>query len=140
MSSHENLDRRHEVKGSSDRFFGLTFFVAFLLIALWPLFWGRPLRPAALGISLVFLAVSFVYPVLLAPLNKLWLKFGALLHSITSPIILGVMFYLVITPIGLLMRLAGKDFLRLKPDPDSPSYWIRREPPGPDKNSLHRQF
>ena len=140
MSSHENLDRQHEVKGSSDRFFGLTFFVVFLLIALWPLFLGRPLRPAALGISLVFLAVSFVYPVLLAPLNKLWLKFGALLHSITSPIILGVMFYLVITPIGLLMRLAGKDFLRLKPDPDSPSYWIRREPPGPDKNSLNRQF
>lgn len=140
MSSHENLDRQHEVKGSSDRFFGLTFFVFFLFIALWPLLWGRPLRSAALGISLVFLAISFIRPILLAPFNKLWLKFGALLHSITSPIILGVMFYLVITPVGLLMRLTGKDFLRLKFDPDTASYWIRREPPGPEKNSLHRQF
>lgn len=140
MSSHENLERQHEVKGSSDRFFGLTFFVVFLIIALWPLLWGNPIRLAALGVALAFLALSLVYPALLAPLNRLWLKFGALLHSITSPIILGVMFYLVITPIGLLMRLTGKDLLRLKFDPDSPSYWIRREPPGPDKNSLHRQF
>lgn len=140
MSSHENLDRQHEVKGSSDRFFGLTFFIFFLLIALWPLLWDRPLRPAPLGISLAFLATAFIRPALLAPLNKLWLKFGALLHAITSPIILGVMFYLVIMPIGLLMRLAGKDFLRLRFDPDTPSYWIRREPPGPEKNSLHRQF
>jgi len=140
MSSHENLEHQHEVKGSSDRFFGLTFFVFFLLIALWPLLGGRPVRPVALGLSLAFLAVSFVYPVLLAPLNKLWLKFGALLHSITSPIILGIMFFLVITPIGLLMRLLGKDLLRLKFDPDAPSYWILREPPGPEKDSLHRQF
>ena len=140
MSSHENLDRLHEVKGSSDRFFGLTFFVVFILIALWPLLWGKPVRPVALGISIVFLAASFLFPALLSPLNKLWLKFGALLHSITSPIILGVMFYLVIMPIGLLMRLAGKDFLRLKFDPASPSYWIKREPPGPDGKSLNQQF
>ena len=140
MSSHENLERQHEVKGSSDRFFGLTFFAFFLLIALWPLFWGRPLRPTALGISLAFLAVSFMKPAVLGPLNKLWLKFGALLHAITSPIILGVMFYLVITPIGLLIRVTGKDPLRLKFEPSSETYWIPRTPPGPEKNSLHRQF
>jgi hypothetical protein len=140
MSSHENLDRQHEVKASSDRFFGLTFFVVFLIIALWPLVGGHPVRLVALGMALAFLGIALIAPSLLAPLNQLWLKFGALLHSITSPIILGVMFYLVITPIGLLMRLTGKDLLRLKFDPDCPSYWIRREPPGPDKNSLHRQF
>lgn len=140
MSSHENLDRQLEIKGSSDRFFGLTFFVFFLLIALWPLLWGRPISTIPLGISLAFLAISFIRPSLLAPLNKLWLKFGALLHTITSPIILGIMFYLVIMPIGLLMRLLGKDFLRLRFDPNSATYWIRREPPGPEKNSLHRQF
>lgn len=140
MSSHESLERQHEVQGSSDRFFGLTFFVVFLVIALWPLFWGKTVRMVPLGIAIAFLTVALVYPVLLAPLNRLWLKFGMLLHAITSPIILGIMFYLVITPIGLLMRLAGKDFLRLKFEPSSSSYWIRREPPGPEKNSLHRQF
>jgi hypothetical protein len=140
MSSHENLERTQEVKGSSDRFFGLTFFVFFLLIALWPLLGGKAVRPSFMGISLAFLAIALAYPILLAPLNRLWLKFGALLHVITSPIILGVMFYLVIAPIGLLMRLLNKDLLRLKLDPDASSYWIRREPPGPDKNSLHRQF
>lgn len=140
MQTHEDLSRPQTVKTSSDRFFGLTFFVVFLLIALWPLLWGRPLRLPALGVAAVFLAVALIRPVLLAPLNKLWLKFGALLHAITSPIILGVMFYLVITPIGLFMRLFGKDFLRLRRDPACQSYWIRREPPGPDKNSLHRQF
>ena len=140
MSSHESLDRQHDTKGTSDRFFGLTFFVVFLIIALWPLLKQGAVQLPTLGVSLGFLAVSLTFPALLAPLNKTWLKFGALLHSITSPIILGVMFYLVITPIGLIMRLTGKDFLRLKFDPDCSSYWIRREPPGPDRNSLHRQF
>ena len=140
MSSHENLDRRHEVKGSSDRFFGLTFFVVFLVIALLPLLKHGSVRLPALGISMGFLAVSLMRPSLLGPLNRIWLKFGALLHSITSPIILGVMFYLVITPMGLFMRLIGKDLLRLKFDPKSPSYWIKRDPPGPDGKSLNQQF
>lgn len=140
MQTHEDLSRSQTVKTSSDRFFGLTFFIVFLLIALWPLLWGRPLRPLALGVAAAFLAVSLARPALLAPLNRLWLKFGELLHSVTSPIILGLMFYLVITPIGFLMRLFGKDFLRLRRDPACQSYWIRREPPGPDKTSLNRQF
>lgn len=140
MSNHENLERQHEIKGSSERFFGITFFVFFLLIALWPLLWGKPLRIGVLGVSISFLALALIRPSLLAPLNRLWLKFGALLHSITSPIILGIMFFLVILPIGLLMRLLGKDFLRLRFDNNTPSYWIKREPPGPDKSSLNRQF
>jgi hypothetical protein len=140
MSSHESIDRQHEIKESSDRFFGLTFFVFFLVVALWPLLGGRPVRSIALGLALVFLAVSLLHPVLLAPLNRLWLKFGALLHSLTSPVILGVMFFLVITPIGLIMRLFGKDLLRLKHDPEARTYWIRRDPPGPEKQSLDKQF
>ncbi|MEW6132426.1 MAG: SxtJ family membrane protein [Pseudomonadota bacterium] len=140
MQTHEDLSRSQTVKTSSDRFFGLTFFAVFLLIALWPLLGDRPLRPLALGTSFAFLAAALARPALLAPLNRLWLKFGALLHSITSPIILGFMFYLVIMPIGLVMRLTGKDLLRLEFEPESPTYWIRREPPGPDKNSLNRQF
>lgn len=141
MSAHEDLSRKDEnLKQSSDRFFGLTFFVVFLLIALWPVLWQGTIRPLALGIALAFLAISLVAPTLLAPLNRLWLKFGELLHSITSPIILGVMFFGVITPAGFLMRLAGKDLLRTKFDRDSPTYWIRRAPPGPEKSSLKRQF
>lgn len=140
MNSHENLQRQHEVKGSSDRFFGLTFFVFFMLIALWPVLWGKPVRLIPMGIAGGFLTIALIQPALLAPLNKFWLRVGALLHTITSPIILGIMFYLVITPIGLLMRLTGKDLLRLKFDRNASSYWIQRTPPGPDKNSLHRQF
>lgn len=141
MSAHEDLSRQDEnQKQSSDRFFGLTFFVVFLIIALWPLLRHGPIRLPFLGIALAFLGIALIAPALLGPLNRLWLKFGALLHTITSPIILGIMFFLVILPIGLIMRLLGKDFLRLKFDNSASSYWIRREPPGPEKNSLNRQF
>ena len=84
--------------------------------------------------------MSLIVPRWLAPLNRLWLKFGELLHRITSPIILGIMFFGVITPVGWLMRRTGKDLLRMKFDREAPSYWIKREPPGPDKTSLKRQF
>lgn len=141
MSAHEDLSRQDENrKQSSDRFFGLTFFVVFLIIALWPLLHSGAVSLPFLGIALGFLGISLVAPALLGPLNRLWLKFGTLLHSITSPIILGIMFFLVILPIGLIMRLLGKDFLRLRFDDSASSYWIRREPPGPEKNSLNRQF
>jgi hypothetical protein len=141
MSAHEDLSRSDTpVQQSSDRFFGLTFFALFLLLGLWPLLRGGSPHLALLAIAAGFLGVALVAPALLGPLNRLWLKFGALLHAITSPIILGVMFFLVITPIGLLMRLVGKDFLRLRFDPSASSYWLRREPPGPEKTSLTRQF
>ncbi len=140
MQTHEDLSRTQAVRASSERFFGLTFFVVFLIIALWPLLRQDPIRPIALGLALAFLAASLIAPAWLAPLNRLWLKFGELLHRITSPVILGIMFFGVITPIGFLMRLAGKDLLRMKFDPRCASYWIRREPPGPEKSSLKRQF
>jgi len=140
MQTHEDLSRAQAVKASSDRFFGLTFFAVFLIIALWPLLSRGSIQPIALGIALACLAVSLIAPKWLAPLNRLWLKFGELLHRITSPIILGIMFFGVITPVGWFMRLAGKDLLRMKFDREAPSYWIRREPPGPDKTSLKRQF
>jgi predicted membrane metal-binding protein len=140
MQTHEDLSRAQNVKASSDRFFGLTFFAVFLIIALWPLLSRGSIQPIALGLALAFLAVSLIVPRWLAPLNRLWLKFGELLHRITSPIILGIMFFGVITPVGWLMRLAGKDLLRMKFDREAPSYWIKREPPGPDKASLKRQF
>jgi len=140
MSTHEDLSRKQAVKQSSDKFFGLTFFVFFLAIALLPIIHGNPPRIWAGILSALFFLLALLAPKLLAPANSLWLKFGALLHAITSPIILGIMFYLVITPIGLIMRAMGKDLLRLKLDRECRSYWIEREPPGPEKNSLNRQF
>lgn len=141
MSTHEDLTRQDEnQKQSSDRFFGLTFFVVFLLIALWPLLHHGPVRLPFLGLALAFLGIALLAPAWLGPLNRLWLKFGALLHAITSPLILGIMFFVVMLPIGLVMRLLGKDLLRLRFDRAASSYWIRREPPGPDKSSLNRQF
>jgi hypothetical protein len=141
MSAHEDLSRTDaNPKQSSDRFFGITFFVVFLLIALWPLLSQNPVRPLALGIALAFLVMAMAVPTWLGPLNRLWLKFGELLHRLVSPIILGIMFFGVITPVGWLMRLAGKDFLSLKFNREASSYWVRREPPGPEKSSLKRQF
>ena len=140
MQTHEDLRRDDTVETSSDRFFGLLFFAVFLIIALWPLLKGRPVYPVPLGIALTFLAVALIVPRWLAPLNRLWMKFGELLHRIDSPVILGIMFFGVITPVALLLRLAGKDLLRTKFDRDATSYWIPREPPGPEKSSLKRQF
>jgi hypothetical protein len=91
-------------------------------------------------VAAVFLAAALVFPSALGPLNRLWLKFGLLLHKIVSPVVLGIMFFLVITPIGLFLRARGKDPLRLKPNRQSKSYWIERVPPGPAPESIKDQF
>jgi len=85
-------------------------------------------------------AVAMLAPTLLAPLNRLWTRFGLLLHRIVSPVVLGIMFFLVVTPMGLLMRAFGKDPLRLRFEKDLPSYWINRNPPGPAPDTLDHQF
>jgi len=140
MNTHEDLARTEAVEPTSEKFFGLTFFILFLAVALLPLINGRTPHLWAFALSAFFLVLALFAPGLLRPANKLWLRFGALLHSITSPIILGVMFFFMITPIGFFMRVSGKDFLRLTFNPSVSTYWIRREPPGPENTSLHRQF
>jgi hypothetical protein len=137
---HENYNRREDVQGSSNRSFGLVFAAVLLVVGVFPWLFGGILRLWALFASAAFLAVALVSPSVLAPLNRLWTRFGLLLHKIVSPIVLSIMFYLVITPIGLLMRLFGKDPLRLKYDPSAESYWIPRDPPGPAPESLKDQF
>jgi len=91
-------------------------------------------------VSGLFLLLAVLVPRVLAPANRLWTKFGLLLHHIVSPLALGVLFFLVVTPTGLLMRLFGKDPLRLRFDPAADSYWIKRDPPGPAADSLKNQF
>lgn len=138
--SHENYTRQEQVQGSSDRSFGIVFAVVFALIGLFPLLFGRGVRLWSLAVACGFLVVAFAVPSLLAPFNRLWLRFGLLLHKIVSPIALGIMFFGVITPIGVLMRALGKDPLRLKFERDASSYWIDRTPPGPTPESLKDQF
>lgn len=136
--SHESFVARSEVKVGSDRGFGYVFAVVFALIALWPLTGDGGVRLWAMVISGGFIAVALIKPVLLKPLNRLWFRFGMLLHRIINPIIMGLLFYVTIMPIGLIMRLFGKDFLRLRIDKSAESYWIKREPIQPD--SMRNQF
>lgn len=138
--SHEDLTREDEIEGSSDRSFGIVFAVVFLIIALFPLLHAGAVRWWSVGVSAAFAVVAFTVPSILALPNRLWMKFGLLLAKIVSPIALGILFFLVFTPIGLLMRLAGKDPMRLKADPNAKSYWIDREPPGPPPQSMTNQF
>lgn len=138
--AHEDLTRGERVEGSSDRSFGLVFAIVFLLIGAWPLLHGGPPRWWAGGIAAVFAMVAVARPALLASLNRLWIKLGILLGKVVSPIALGIVFYGVLVPIGVAMRLAGKDPLRLKHDVNASSYWIPREPPGPPPDSMNNQF
>lgn len=138
--AHEDLTREEHVEGSSDRSFGIVFAAVFLIIAAWPLWSGGGLRWWSVAVAAAFAVVAVVAPQLLAWPNRLWLKFGLLLGRIVSPIALGILFYLVFMPIGLLMRALGKDPLRLKRDEAAATYWIRREPPGPPPTSMTNQF
>jgi hypothetical protein len=140
MAAHEDYHRDENVNPSSNRTFGMVLAVFFALIGVLPLLRGHPLRVWALPLSGIFLLAALVAPALLAPLNSVWTALGALLHKITNPIILGVFFYLVFTPFGSVLRLLGKDFLRLKWVPDTESYWILRQPPGPPPESIANQF
>ncbi|CAA6605033.1 conserved membrane hypothetical protein [Rhodospirillaceae bacterium LM-1] len=140
MSTHEDFRGKTDVKQGSDRGFGLVFTAFFSIIGLWPLMGGESPRPWALGLAALFLAVSFIRPSLLKPLNRVWFLFGLLLHKIISPLIMGLLFFLTVTPTGFIMRALGKDSLRLKRDPNAASYWIMRDPPGPDAGGMTRQF
>ena len=138
--AHEDLTREEHVEGSSDRSFGFVFAVVFVIVAVWPLWYGGGLRWWSVGVAAAFAVVAVVIPRVLAVPNRLWMKLGLLLGKIVSPIALGILFYLVFLPIGVLMRLAGKDPLKLKRDAAAPSYWVDREPPGPPPTSMTNQF
>jgi Na+/H+ antiporter NhaD/arsenite permease-like protein len=139
-STHEDLSRDHAIKGPSDRSFGLVMTGFFLLVGLAPLRHHLPLRLWALGVAVIFLLVSLLWPHVLAPLNKAWMLLGRLLSRIMAPVVTGLLFYLVFTPAGFFYRLLGKDSLRLKPGKDSRSYWIERKPPGPPPEEMINQF
>jgi hypothetical protein len=137
---HEDLDRRHDVKPSSDRAFGLVMSVAFAMIAVAPLRHGLPVRVWAAGLSAAFALPALLAPAVLRPLNVGWSRIGMALHRVTSPVAVAIVFYLAVVPTGLLMRASGKDLLRRRRDPAAGSYWIPRVPPGPAPESMKQQF
>ena len=126
----------NDVKIGSNRSFGIVFFLVFFLISLYPLLDDGYIRLWSLIISIIFLCLGLVNSNLLNPLNRLWFKFGLILGRIISPIIMGLIFFLVVTPIGVFMRLLKKDLLNLKMSKNS-TYWIKKSGP---KSKMKNQF
>ena len=125
-----------EIKIGSNRSFGIVFFAVFFIISTYPLINGDGIRLWSLIISIVFLFLGLINSKILNPLNKMWFKFGIFLGKIVSPLVMGIIFFLVVTPIGLLMRLLNKDLLNIKFN-DNTSYWIEKTDP---KSKMKNQF
>jgi len=140
MNIHEDLTRHEEITGSSDRSFGIVFAAFFALVGVAPVVRGHSARVWALGLCAVFLSVALVRPRVLHPLNRLWTALGLILHAVVNPIVLGLLFFATITPMGIVTRWLGKDSLRLRRDPEDLTYWIERRPPGPAPETMPNQF
>ena len=125
-----------DIKISSNRSFGIVFFIVFLLIGIYPLFKNGEFRSWSIIISLIFLVLGIIDSKLLSPLNKLWFKFGLMLGKIISPLIMGIIFFIVVTPTAIIMRILGKDLLNLKYNKKD-SYWIEKSDV---KSKMKNQF
>ena len=137
---HEDLAREDDIVGSSDRAFGLTLAAVFAVIGVVRLVLGHSYAGWWLGAAAVMLAFALAWPAALAPLNRLWLRLGLVLYKVVNPLVMGLVFFTTVVPIGLLMRALGKDPLRLRREPAAGSYWITREPPGPEPDTMKNQF
>jgi Saxitoxin biosynthesis operon protein SxtJ len=137
---HEDLAREDDIVGSSDRAFGLTLGAVFAVIGLVRLVLGHSYWEWWLGAAFVMLAFAVAWPAVLAPMNRLWLRLGLVLYKVVNPVVMGLVFSTTVVPIGLLMRALGKDPLRLRRQPTADSYWIVREPPGPEPDTMKNQF
>ena len=129
--------KKNAIKIGSNRSFGVVFFVVFLIISILPFFKGENLRIWSLIIAIIFLLLGLTNSKFLFPLNKLWFKFGIFLGNFISPIVLGFIFFFVVTSIGIIMRLFGKDLLNLKENNKKKSYWIEKTGP---KSKMKNQF
>jgi len=138
ISFHEDFGRDELVDGPTDRGFGIVVGAACLLIGAGALWLGRPAGWWWCGIGGALLLLALARPKLLRPLNRLWLKLGLLLFVLVNPVVMAVLYYLCIVPMGLLMRAVGKDPLSLRRDPAAQSYWRLREPAAPA--SMRNQF
>ena len=134
--SHEVLTREETVSVGTEKSFGIVFCVFFLIVSLYPLINGENIRLWSLFLSVIFLILGLLNSRILTPLNILWFKFGIFLGRFVSPIIMGLVFFLVVTPTGLIMRMFKKDLLKLKKS-NSNTYWINRSEP---KSDMKNQF
>ena len=127
------MEKTHK---SSNKGFGFVFFIVFILIAFYPLLNDGSIRLWSLLVSLIFLILGLLNSKILNPLNNLWYKFGLILNKVISPLIMGIIFFLIVTPIGILMRILKKDLLNLKYN-NKKTYWIEKKGP---KSSMKNQF
>jgi len=125
-----------DIKIGSNKSFGIVFAVVFGLIAFWPLIKGNDIRLWSLIISIIFLVLGMINSKILTPLNKLWFKFGIFLGNFIAPIVMSIIFFLVVTPTGIIMKLLGKDLIKLKKNNEK-SYWIEKKN---IKSSMKNQF
>ncbi len=125
------------MKKSSEKSFGILFGIIFMLIAFWPLFYSKDIQLWSLVVASIFLIFAFIKPNLLKKPNNLWIKFGEILGFIIAPIVMALIYFLILTPISLLLRISGKDLLNLKYEKKLKSYWVSRK-----KNigKMNRQF
>ena len=131
------MKSKSEIKISPNRSLGLVFFVVFLIVALWPLKNAEDIRLWSLVLSIIFFILGIFNSKLLTPLNKLWFKFGIFLGAIISPIIMGIVYFLVVTPTGVFMRLLGKDLLKTSKVKNTSTYWIKRNK---QQSTMKKQF
>lgn len=128
------------VVGPSDRNFGFTMAAVFAVIGVLGLYKGSSHAPIWLSLSAAFAVLTLLRPQSLGPANRAWLKLGLLMYRVVNPLIMAILFFGAILPIGLIMRLFGKDFLRLARDRSSPTYWLPRSDPRPSAESMRQQF
>tara|TARA_B110000438_G_C15661726_1_gene584198 strand:- start:440 stop:835 length:396 start_codon:yes stop_codon:yes gene_type:complete len=131
------MQEKSKIKMSSNRSFGLVFFFVFMIIGMWPLKHSGDLRIYFVVLSLFFLVLGLLNSRLLSPLNLLWFKLGTLIGSVMAPIVMGLVFFLVVTPTGLIMKLLGKKVLNNTFDKNKKSYWIKRNK---QTTSMKKQF
>ena len=134
------MSTQPKIRMGSNRSFGLTFSVVFLIIALWPLINGEhfaQVRMWSLFVSVSFLVLGLINSKFLTPLNKLWFKFGMFIGAIVAPLVMGIVFFLVVTPTGLIMKILGKDLLEKKYIKNNKTYWIKRDKP---TGTMRQQF
>ena len=140
QDTHESFSRHDDGAMGSERSFGLVMAAALGAITLINWWHAGRVWPWLGGLAVLFLGAALIHARVLRPLNIVWFKFGLLLHHIVNPIVMGLLFYLTVWPTGLIMRITGKEFLRLKREPERDSYWIVRDPPGPPPESMRDQF
>ena len=140
--THEQFDKRDDVKAPSEWSFGITFAVVFASLAAFS-YWHRgtgTMFYVTIAVSAAFAVVTLMAPRILRPLNLIWLKFGLLLHKVVNPVIMGILFFGIFTPMGVVMRMFGVDFLRMKRKPAAESYWIAKGDDAIPDSSMKNQF